>query len=227
MRLFACHEMLRTAKRLQSRAVNYHNFLGMPPLVWIVDKSSTNGILSNVIPFVSVAFIFAENMIKKAALPDRRCPGQRSMFRESLFQHSYPWPKLKIVGSADEKMNMIGHHHISADGDFVNPVRLLGEPDECRVHRIGREQFPPLVCAKCDEEQGIVSEDPPQARRQFWIFAHANLVVASVWEAQCRCSLAASNVAHRGDGYRSRNAINELEPPSKETRANALFMAYH
>jgi hypothetical protein len=29
---------------------------------------------------------------------------------------------------------MIGHHHISADGDFVNPVRLLGEPDECRVH---------------------------------------------------------------------------------------------
>src|SRR5438309_4425091 len=49
MRLFACHEMLRTAKRLQSRAVNYHNFLGIPPLVWIVDKSSTNGILSNVI----------------------------------------------------------------------------------------------------------------------------------------------------------------------------------
>src|SRR6266513_3372059 len=115
MRLFACHEMLRTAKRLQARAVNYHDFPLIPPLVWIVDKSSTNGILSNVIPFVSVAFIVAENMIKKAALPDRRCTYQGNMFRESLFQHSYPWPELKIVGSADEKMNVIRHHHVSAD----------------------------------------------------------------------------------------------------------------
>ena len=114
-------------------------------------------------------------MIKKAALPDRRRPWYRNMFRESLFQHSYPWPELKIVGSADEKMNVIGHHHVSADGDVTNPIRLLSEPDECRVHRIGREQFPTLVCTKCDEEQGIVNEDPPQAGRQFWMFAHANL----------------------------------------------------
>src|SRR5206468_12096833 len=119
------------------------------------------------------------------------------MFRESLFQHSYPWPELKIVGSADEKMNVIGHHHVSADGDITNPVRLLGEPDECRAHRIGREQFLPLVCTKRDEEQSVVSKNPLQAWRQFWIFAHANLVAASVWEAQCRCSLAARNVAHR------------------------------
>jgi hypothetical protein len=212
-------EMLRTAKRLQSRAVNHHNFLGIPPLVWIIDKSSTNGVLSNVIPFVSVAFIVAENMIKKAALPDRRGPYQRNMFRESLFQDSDPWPKLKIVGSADEKMNMIGHHHISADGDFVNPVRLLGKPNECRVHRIGREQFPPLVCTKCDEEQGIVSEDPPQSRRQFWIFAHRSLVAASLWEAQCRYTLAARNVAHRATATEAGMRFKELEPPSKETRA--------
>ena len=127
-------------------------------------------------------------MIKKAALPDRRCPCQRNMFRESLYQHSYPWPELKIVGSADEKMNVIGHHHVSADGDIANPARLLGEPDECRVHQIGREQFPPLVCTKCDEEQGIVSEDPPHPRRQFWVFAHPSFVAASLWEAQYRCS---------------------------------------
>jgi hypothetical protein len=56
-------------------------------------------------------------------------------------------------------MNVIGHHDISANGNIANPVRLLGEPDGCRVHRIEREQFPPLVCAKCDEEQRIASED--------------------------------------------------------------------
>ena len=144
-------------------------------------------------------------MIKKAALPDRRCPCQHNMFRESLFQHSYPWPKLKIVGSADEKMNMIGHHHISADGDSVNPVRLLGEPDECRVHRIGREQFPPLVCTKCDDEQGIVSEDPPQARRQSRKFWHTNVVAGCMWEAQYRrrCFYVPPR-RPQGDGYRSR-----------------------
>ena len=108
------------------------------------------------------------------------------MFRESLFQHSHPWPELKIVGSADEKMNVIGHHHVSADGDITNQVRLLGEPDECRVHRIGREQFPPLVCTKRDEEQSVMSKNPLQAWRQFWIFAHANLVAAFLRKAQRR-----------------------------------------
>jgi hypothetical protein len=39
------------------------------------------------------------------------------MFRKSLFQHSNPWPKLKIVGSADEKMNVIGHDHVSTNGN--------------------------------------------------------------------------------------------------------------
>ena len=68
---------------------------------------------------LAVAFIVAENMIEKAALPDRRCPGQRNMFRESLFQHSNPWPKLKIVGSANEKMNVIGHDHISANSNVL------------------------------------------------------------------------------------------------------------
>src|SRR5690348_8135416 len=65
------------------------------------------------------------------------------------------------------------------------------------MHCVGCEQFPSLVCTKCDKEQRVVSENPPQARRQFWIFAHANLVAASLWEAQYRCSLAAGNVAHR------------------------------
>src|SRR4030095_13402342 len=41
------------------------------------------------------------------------------------------------------------------------------------MYCVGCEQFSPLVCTKCDEEQGVMSENPPQARRQFWIFTHA------------------------------------------------------
>ena len=148
-----------TGRRLQSRAINYHNFPGVGPVIGFRYQTSANRILPDVIPFLGVTFITAQKVIEKTALPGRRCPCQRNMFRESLSQHSYPWAELKIVGSADEKMNVIGHHDISANGNIANPVRLLGEPDECRVRRIEREQFPPLVCAKCDEEQGIASED--------------------------------------------------------------------
>ena len=144
-----------------------------------------------------------------------------------LFQHSYPWPKLKIVGSADEEMNMIGHHHISADGDLANPVRLLGEPDECRVHRIGREQFPPLVCTKCDEEQGIVSEDPPQARRQSRKFWHTNVVAGCRLEAQyrrrCFCVPPRPPAGRRLQEPEAPNSKWQL---SRKKHAIAIFWAY-
>ena len=62
-----------TGRRLHLCAIDEHDLPGISPLVWIVDQSSTDRILPNVIPFVSVAFIVAEDMIEKAALPDRRC----------------------------------------------------------------------------------------------------------------------------------------------------------
>ena len=158
-------------------------------------------------------------MIEKAALPHRRCPCQRNMFRESLFQHSDPWPELKIVWSADEKMNVIGHDHISANGNVMSRICLRCERHKCGMHCVGCEQFPPLVCTKCDEEQGIVSENPPQSRREFWIFAHANLVAASLWEAQCGCSLAARNVAHRATATAGANRIRS----SLERNRRRLF----
>ena len=101
---------------------------------------------------------------------------------------------------------------ISATDNYgLSEVIGPGVAGECRhkcgMHCIGCERFPPLVCTKCDEEQGIVSENPPQARREFWIFAHANLVAASLWEAQCGCSLAARNVAHRATATVGANRI--------------------
>lgn len=139
-------------------------------------------------------------MIKKAALPDRRCPRQRNMFRESLFQHSYPWPKLKIVGSAEEKMDVIGHHHVLADGDVASPVGVLGEPDECRVHRIGREQFPPFVCTKCDEKQGVTRRSIASAAGVLEIRARESCSRFPVGSAM-QISLACTSRRPQGDGY--------------------------
>ena len=85
------------------------------------------------------------------------------------------------------------------------------------MHRIRGEQFSPLVRAERDEENRRMWEDQSQARRQFWIFAHANLVAASLWEAQCRCS---TSRRPQGDGY-SRHE-SQFAALSKEARDRNL-----
>ena len=157
-------------------------------------------------------------MIKKAALPDRRCPCQRNMFRESLFQHSHPWAELKIVGSADEKMNVIGHDHISTHSNVMPRICLRRERHKCGMHCVGCEQFPPLVRAEGDEEQRVMSENPPQARREFWIFAHAKscsrFPVGSATQMTFQ-----SPRRPQGDGYRSRircSLERGMRPPGRQ-----------
>jgi hypothetical protein len=63
-----------------------------------------------------------------------------------------------------------------------------------------------------------VGEDPSQARRQFWIFAHANLVAASLWEAQCGCSVAVRNVARRATATGSRRYLANGSSLERGTR---------
>jgi len=217
--------MLRTAKRLQSRAVNHHNFPGIPPLVWIVDQSSTNGILSNVIPFVSVAFIVAENMIKTAAARSAMSLPTQYVSRElvSAFLPMARVENRRVRGGKDERDRAspcIGRRQYCEPSTPARRTRRMPRAP------IGREQFPPLVCTKCDEEQGIVSEDPPQPRRKFWIFVHPSFVAASLWEAECRCSLAVRHVAHKSTATEVGMRFTELKPPSKETSANTSFTTY-
>ena len=179
-----------TGRRLQLCAIDEHNLSGIWPVLHIGYQTSANRILPDVIPFLSVTFITAQNMIEKAALPGRQPACRHNMFRDSLFQPSYPWTELKIVGSADEEVNVIGHDHISTNSDVMLRMRARCERYERAVHRVRCKEFLPLLRAKRDEEQGIISENPLQAGRKFWIFVHANFVAASLWEAQCRCSLA-------------------------------------
>ena len=186
-----------TGRRLHLCAIDEHDLAGIRPVIGFRYQPSAKRILPNVIPFLSVAFITAQKMIEKAALPDRQRACWHNMFRDSLFQPSYPWAELKIVGSADKKMNVIGHDYISTNSDVMLRMRARCERYERAVHRVRCKQLPSFVCTKCDKEQGIVSEDLAQAWRHFWIFTHASVVAASLWEAQCRYSLAARHVAHR------------------------------
>ena len=79
-----------TGRRLQLCAIDEHDLPGIRPVIGFRYQTSANRILPDVIPFVCVAFIIAENMIEKAALPDRQRACWRNLFRKSLFQHSNP-----------------------------------------------------------------------------------------------------------------------------------------
>jgi len=46
---------------------------------------------------------------------------------------------LKIVGSADKKMNVIGHDHIPTNGDAMQRICLQCEHHKCGMHCVGRE----------------------------------------------------------------------------------------
>ena len=63
------------------------------------------------------------------------------MFLESLFQDSYPWAELKIIRSADEKMNVVGHDDISTNSDVMLRICLRCECHKSSMHRIGRAEL--------------------------------------------------------------------------------------
>src|SRR5262245_48239516 len=102
-------------------------------------------------------------MIKKTALPHRRRPLLAQYLSRDLVSAFLPWAELKIIRSPDEKMNVVGHDDISTNSDVMLRICLRCECHKSGMHLIGREQFSPFVCTKCDEKQRIMREYRPQA----------------------------------------------------------------
>ena len=57
---------------LQSRAINHNNFSLVWPVVRGLHKTSPHRILTNIIPFLGVTFVAAQNVIKESRLPKSR-----------------------------------------------------------------------------------------------------------------------------------------------------------
>jgi len=57
---------------LQSRAINYNDFALVWPVTRTFHKARAHGILADVIPFLGVTFVAAQNVIKKSRLPKTR-----------------------------------------------------------------------------------------------------------------------------------------------------------
>ena len=132
-----CHISSPAERRLQLRSVNYDNFSGIGPVVCIFHQSCANWVLPDITPFLGITFIGAQKMIEKAALPDYQCSSRLlDLLREILFQHSDPSPQPKIVWATDEKVQMIRHDNVSADGNVVRRICVSRERDKCGVHGV-------------------------------------------------------------------------------------------
>jgi hypothetical protein len=68
-----------------------------------------------------------------------------------------------------------------------------------------------------------MSENQPQARRQFWIFTHTSVLAAPLREAQWR-SLFRVPRRPQGDGYRCGNTVDPQLP--RKWHVTAIFRAY-
>src|SRR5438270_9390620 len=87
------------------------------------------------------------------------CPGQR------LFQRTNPAAESEFRSSADEEMDMLGHDHVSTDGDIEVVLSSPGENDEGGVDIIAGQTWPAVMRAKGDEVERTDVEDPAETER--------------------------------------------------------------
>ena len=173
---------LRTAKRLQSGAIDCDYFAGVGPIIGSCHKPCTDRILPHVVPFLRVALVTPQNVIEESTLPDWVCArGPHDALRETLFQKTDPASQLKVVRPADEQMNVIGHNHVAPDGDVVLRVCSPGKFNERSRDWIFREDRSSAIRAGRHEENRITRNDAIKPGRSSGEAPH--FVAAALWAA--------------------------------------------
>jgi hypothetical protein len=102
----------------------------MRPLCSGINKSGTNRILLNVIPFLRVAFLVAQNVIKKSWLPQWSISRRANCHGHCSFQAIHPFNKVEVIIPSHEEMQMIGHDDVTANTNakfFGASTRVLLE----------------------------------------------------------------------------------------------------
>jgi hypothetical protein len=180
----ASHSEAATGRReRQLNAIDGNYFAGVWPVIGVRDEPGTNGIVTDVVPFLSVTLVAPQDVIEKTALPSgiSRRPAL-NCFCQHLFEQANPPPQFKSVRAGDEKMEMIWHDHIAPDGDVMIGIRSVCETNQALTDRGTRKQFSAAVRADCHEINRIIGKDALNARWNPGVTAHP--VAAALWAAQ-------------------------------------------
>lgn len=83
------------------------------PFIGVANQSRSSRIIANIIPFLAVALINSQYVIKESRLPetDDRSNGP--------LQAAYPNAELEVARSANKQMNVLGHYNISTYPNIV------------------------------------------------------------------------------------------------------------
>ena len=101
-------------------------------------KRGSHRIFENVSPLLLVTLVASQNVVEESALPDGiGCRGANNCLGENLFQNSDPSSQFEIVRTGHEEVDVIGHDHVTANGNVAFGVRVVSEFEQNGVDRIG------------------------------------------------------------------------------------------
>jgi hypothetical protein len=98
------------------------------PIGWVIYKTGSNWVVSNVFPFLCTRFVVSQKVVEEAFLPLEI--GERGLLAYRLTGPFFPLPDVGaqlsgLFQARTEKVYMIRHDHISADCPRI-PVKGSG-----------------------------------------------------------------------------------------------------
>ena len=82
-----------------------------------------------------------------------------------MFEYTNPATESEFRSSADEEMDMLGHDHVSTDGNIEVALGSPGKKDEGGVELIAGQAWPAVMRAEGDEVERTNVEDPAETQR--------------------------------------------------------------
>jgi hypothetical protein len=115
-------------------------------------EAGSNGILTDVVPFLRIAFCTSQNVIEKAALPNwvTRIIALHG-FANNAFERADPTPKSHMRRNCHEKMQVVWQNYVSTNCNSQILLPSLTKLEEGGVDWMVCKQSPPPIRTARDE----------------------------------------------------------------------------
>ena len=131
--------------------INKCDLARVRPSTCALHEPGANGILTDVIPFLRIAFCTSQNVIEKAALPDWLTRIVLDGFADNTFQRADPTPKSHPRRNRHGKMPVIWQNYVSTNCNSQILLPSLTKLEEGGVDWMVCKQSPPPIRTARDE----------------------------------------------------------------------------
>jgi hypothetical protein len=158
--------------------INNCDLARVRPGICAFHEPGSNWILTDVIPFLRVAFCTSQNVIEKAALPDwvTRTVALDG-FADNAFERADPTPKSHARWNRHEKMQVIWQNYVSTNCNSQILLPPLTKLEEGGVDWMVCKQSPPPIRTARDEVQRVMCVNQFQSARRTGKLRHFPKVI--------------------------------------------------